>query len=117
MTITTLPLDAILASSSTDEFPQRRALSDVSSKIARCRKAVVISGAGISCSSGIPVSELAFTLLGIIPRVPRCAGVAALKSTRPTPVQAELRGRLEPMTQTSLLERFQVITILTFSLY
>lgn len=57
MGITTLPLAAILASNEHEDFPQRRALLDVSTAVAKSKRAVVISGAGISCSSGIPVSR------------------------------------------------------------
>ena len=56
MPITTLPLGEILESTSHAEFSRRAALSDVSRAIAKCKRAVVITGAGISCSSGIPVS-------------------------------------------------------------
>ncbi|KAH7886152.1 DHS-like NAD/FAD-binding domain-containing protein [Phlebopus sp. FC_14] len=45
----TLELDASLADSST-----RRALSDISLAVAKCKKIVVVTGAGISCSCGIP---------------------------------------------------------------
>ncbi|ORX36628.1 DHS-like NAD/FAD-binding domain-containing protein [Kockovaella imperatae] len=54
MTIHTLPLNDILASTDPADFSKRRALSDVSRAIARCKRSVVITGAGISCSSGIP---------------------------------------------------------------
>jgi NAD+-dependent protein deacetylase SIR2 len=55
MTITTLPLDHLLASTSTEDFSARRRLSDISATIAKAKRIVVVSGAGISCSSGIPV--------------------------------------------------------------
>ncbi|KAF9245754.1 DHS-like NAD/FAD-binding domain-containing protein [Melanogaster broomeanus] len=48
MTIT-LELDAPVAESST-----RRALTDISLAVAKCKKIVVVTGAGISCSCGIP---------------------------------------------------------------
>lgn len=44
MPITTLTLDA------------RRPLADVNLRVAKAKRVVVVSGAGISCSSGIPVS-------------------------------------------------------------
>ena len=49
MTIT-LELDA----SSTDPHT-RRALTDISLSVAKCKRIVVVTGAGISCSCGIPV--------------------------------------------------------------
>ncbi|KAL4067377.1 DHS-like NAD/FAD-binding domain-containing protein [Scleroderma yunnanense] len=48
MTIT-LALNASVAESST-----RRALSDISLSVVKCKKIVVVTGAGISCSCGIP---------------------------------------------------------------
>ncbi|WVR06964.1 hypothetical protein IAU60_004000 [Kwoniella sp. DSM 27419] len=50
----TLHLDQLMASTSHDDFPARRQLSDISLAIAKARRVVVVSGAGISCSSGIP---------------------------------------------------------------
>ncbi|KAN0100282.1 DHS-like NAD/FAD-binding domain containing protein [Tylopilus felleus] len=44
-----LDLDASVAESST-----RRALLDISLAVAKCKKIVVVTGAGISCSCGIP---------------------------------------------------------------
>lgn len=35
----------------------RRALQDISLAVAKCKKIVVVTGAGVSCSSGIPVSH------------------------------------------------------------
>ncbi|WWC70067.1 uncharacterized protein I206_104013 [Kwoniella pini CBS 10737] len=54
MPITHLPLDHLLSSTAPEDFPARRQLSDISTAIAKARKIVVVSGAGISCSSGIP---------------------------------------------------------------
>ncbi|WVW83984.1 hypothetical protein I302_106008 [Kwoniella bestiolae CBS 10118] len=54
MPITHLPLDHLLSSTSPEDFTARRQLSDVSTAIAKARRVVVVSGAGISCSSGIP---------------------------------------------------------------
>ncbi|WWC62041.1 uncharacterized protein I303_104629 [Kwoniella dejecticola CBS 10117] len=54
MPITHLPLDHLLSSTSPEDFPARRQLSNISTAIAKARKIVVVSGAGISCSSGIP---------------------------------------------------------------
>jgi hypothetical protein len=51
MPITTLNLEA--ASSDTTS---RRALSQLSQVVAKSKRIVVVTGAGISCSSGIPVS-------------------------------------------------------------
>lgn len=56
MPITTLPLEHLLASTSQADFPARHRLADLSAKIVKAKKVVVVSGAGISCSSGIPVS-------------------------------------------------------------
>ncbi|KAF5390650.1 hypothetical protein D9757_002641 [Collybiopsis confluens] len=39
---------------SKSDFSIRRALSDLSLAVAKCKKVVVVTGAGISCSSGIP---------------------------------------------------------------
>ncbi|KIK67958.1 hypothetical protein GYMLUDRAFT_92618 [Collybiopsis luxurians FD-317 M1] len=36
------------------DFSTRRALNDLSLAVAKCKKIVVVTGAGISCSSGIP---------------------------------------------------------------
>ncbi|WVQ72472.1 hypothetical protein IAR50_002025 [Cryptococcus sp. DSM 104548] len=49
-----LPLAHLLASTGPADFSGRRHLSDVSTAIAKAKKVIVISGAGISCSSGIP---------------------------------------------------------------
>jgi hypothetical protein len=57
MPITTLDLEHLLASTGQADFPGRTALADISSSIAKARRVVVVSGAGISCSSGIPVSH------------------------------------------------------------
>ncbi|WRT66437.1 uncharacterized protein IL334_003393 [Kwoniella shivajii] len=54
MPITHLPLDHLLSSTSPEDFSSRRQLSDISTCIAKAKKVVVVSGAGISCSSGIP---------------------------------------------------------------
>jgi len=56
MPITTLELDHLLTSTGQADFSGRAALSDISGSIAKARRVVVVSGAGISCSSGIPVS-------------------------------------------------------------
>jgi NAD-dependent histone deacetylase SIR2 len=37
----------------------RRALTDLSLAVAKSKRIVVVTGAGISCSSGIPVRRLA----------------------------------------------------------
>jgi len=57
MPIATLNLDHLLASTKQADFSGRAALADVSSSIAKAKRVVVVSGAGISCSSGIPVSH------------------------------------------------------------
>ena len=36
---------------------QRRLLTDLSLAVVKCRRIVVVTGAGISCSCGIPVSS------------------------------------------------------------
>ncbi|EIW70370.1 hypothetical protein TREMEDRAFT_16281, partial [Tremella mesenterica DSM 1558] len=51
---TTLDLAHLLSSTSHEDFSGRRALSDVSLSVIKARRIVVVSGAGISCSSGIP---------------------------------------------------------------
>lgn len=38
------------------DAPTRRSLSDLSLSVAKSKKIVVVTGAGISCSCGIPVS-------------------------------------------------------------
>lgn len=53
-----LHLDHLLSSTDHTDFSARRQLSDVSAAIAKARRIVTVSGAGISCSSGIPVSIL-----------------------------------------------------------
>ena len=57
MPITTLDLERLLASTSQADFGGRTALTDISTSIAKAKRVVVVSGAGISCSSGIPVSS------------------------------------------------------------
>lgn len=57
MPITTLDLDHLLASTKQADFGGRTALTDISNSIAKAKRVVVVSGAGISCSSGIPVSH------------------------------------------------------------
>jgi NAD-dependent histone deacetylase SIR2 len=56
MPITTYPLDYLVQSTDPAYFAARRGLADVSVRIAKSKRVVVVSGAGISCSSGIPVS-------------------------------------------------------------
>lgn len=58
-----LALDHLLCSTDHADFSARRQLSDVSIAVAKARRIVTVSGAGISCSSGIPVSWLALLLL------------------------------------------------------
>nr|ODN88202.1 hypothetical protein L203_02810 [Cryptococcus depauperatus CBS 7841] len=53
-TLRSLPLDRLLLSTDQANFSARLQLADVSTAIAKARKVVVVSGAGISCSSGIP---------------------------------------------------------------
>jgi NAD-dependent histone deacetylase SIR2 len=51
MAIVTLPLEKLSYS------PElRRALAEVNTKVVKAKRILVVSGAGISCSSGIPVS-------------------------------------------------------------
>ncbi|WVQ99465.1 hypothetical protein IAU59_006600 [Kwoniella sp. CBS 9459] len=50
----TLHLDHLLESTAHEDFSARRQLSEISTSIAKAKKVVVVSGAGISCSSGIP---------------------------------------------------------------
>ncbi|KAK8864464.1 hypothetical protein IAR55_001713 [Kwoniella newhampshirensis] len=54
MPITHLPLAHLLSSTDPRDFSARRQLADVSAAIAKSKKVVIVSGAGISCSSGIP---------------------------------------------------------------
>ncbi len=56
MPINHLPLNHLLSSTDPSDFAKRKSLSDVSLAVAKARRVVVVSGAGISCSSGIPVS-------------------------------------------------------------
>ncbi|KAL7417447.1 DHS-like NAD/FAD-binding domain-containing protein [Mrakia frigida] len=50
----TLDLAHLLASTSEEEAPLRRTLTSISHNVAKSKKTVVVSGAGISCSCGIP---------------------------------------------------------------
>lgn len=54
----TLDLAYLLASKTEEDGPARRALSSISATVAKSKKAVVVTGAGISCSCGIPVSYI-----------------------------------------------------------
>lgn len=56
--MTTVPLADVLDSCNPKFFKERANLWKVSEAVAKSRRAVIISGAGISCSSGIPVSSL-----------------------------------------------------------
>ena len=56
MPITHLDLAQLLASTGQRDFGARRKLEEVSVAIAKAKKVIVVTGAGISCSSGIPVS-------------------------------------------------------------
>jgi len=58
MPITRLPLADLVSADCPAESSRRRMLTDVNVRIAKAKKVVVVSGAGISCSSGIPVSHL-----------------------------------------------------------
>jgi NAD-dependent histone deacetylase SIR2 len=55
MAIQHLDLDTIVGSTSSVDFPKRRRLDELSASIVKAKRVVVVSGAGISCSSGIPV--------------------------------------------------------------
>jgi hypothetical protein len=46
----------------TAEASTRRALANLSLSVAKCKKIVVVTGAGISCSCGIPVSKFGYAL-------------------------------------------------------
>lgn len=50
-----MPATLNLSDAHTDAHT-RRTLSDLSLSVAKCRRIVVVTGAGISCSCGIPVS-------------------------------------------------------------
>ena len=50
-----------LAESSSSDPMTRRALSNLSLSVAKSRKIIVVTGAGISCSCGIPVGSFFFT--------------------------------------------------------
>ncbi|ORY33970.1 DHS-like NAD/FAD-binding domain-containing protein [Naematelia encephala] len=54
MSITSLPLAALLQSNDPADFSARKKLSDVNVAVAKAKRAIIVSGAGISCSSGIP---------------------------------------------------------------
>lgn len=58
MPIVHLPLDHLLSSTHSAESSTRRALSNVSLAVAKSKRVIVVSGAGISCSSGIPVGRV-----------------------------------------------------------
>ncbi|KZT57871.1 DHS-like NAD/FAD-binding domain-containing protein [Calocera cornea HHB12733] len=53
MTVT-LDLAHLIASTAPEDAPARRSLSALSLAVARARRVIVVTGAGISCSSGIP---------------------------------------------------------------
>jgi hypothetical protein len=55
MSIITLPLERLSSSTDPLDFPARRILAEVNGRVAKAKKILVVSGAGISCSSGIPV--------------------------------------------------------------
>ncbi|CED84575.1 Sirtuin 5 and related class III sirtuins (SIR2 family) [Phaffia rhodozyma] len=50
----TLDLGHLLQSTAPEDAPLRRQLSSISTSVAKSKKIVVVSGAGISCSCGIP---------------------------------------------------------------
>jgi NAD+-dependent protein deacetylase SIR2 len=52
----TLDLAQLSESTSPDDAPLRRTLTNISLLVAKSKKAVVVTGAGISCSCGVPVS-------------------------------------------------------------
>jgi hypothetical protein len=58
MGIITIPLEKVVNSIDPVDIHARRVLSEVNVKIVKAKKILVVSGAGISCSSGIPVSSL-----------------------------------------------------------
>jgi NAD-dependent histone deacetylase SIR2 len=60
MPITTLNLENAASDASV-----RRALASVSSTLVKSRRIVVVTGAGISCSCGIPVSTLLALLMPV----------------------------------------------------
>lgn len=61
-----LPLNHLLSSTDHADFSARRQLSDISIAIAKARRIVTVSGAGISCSSGIPVNPTLFSLARLV---------------------------------------------------
>jgi hypothetical protein len=56
-----------LAASSSDPHT-RRTLSNLSLSVAKSKRIVVVTGAGISCSCGIPVRELPHAVVLILAR-------------------------------------------------
>jgi NAD-dependent histone deacetylase SIR2 len=57
MPMQTLSLEHLINSHDQKDFAKRTALHDISTAITKSKKVVVVSGAGISCASGIPVSS------------------------------------------------------------
>ena len=51
-----MPITALNLETAPSDAASRRALSQLSLAVAKCKRIVVVTGAGISCSSGIPVS-------------------------------------------------------------
>lgn len=72
-----LPLDHLLSSTDHADFSARRQLSDISIAIAKARRIVTVSGAGISCSSGIPVNPTLFCSPCLVGKPPPACWSAA----------------------------------------
>jgi NAD-dependent histone deacetylase SIR2 len=72
--ITTLDL----AASSSDPVA-RRTLASLSLSVAKSKRIVVVTGAGISCSCGIPVRRRSHTIAFIVTGLIRARRISALR--------------------------------------
>lgn len=63
-----MPITTLNLAAASSDAASRRALSQLSLAVAKSKRIVVVTGAGISCSSGIPVStgSLEVTMYGFL---------------------------------------------------